>query len=231
MKAKVIGFINRKGGVGKTTLSICVATALTMGEQKYRVLLIDADTQRSAMKWVNRRETDPLFPVVGLPTEMIHREVKHHLPNYDYIIIDGPGEIGAITRSIVLASDVLLIPMGPSPVDIEATEDVLSLLEQAKPFKEAMDQEIRVAFVVAKKDSRTALGRDIVEALSVYQQPVEPRTIPVGTLNTHICTRVVHAESAATGQSPLEVEPTGKAAAEVIALTIEILKFTDGQSL
>ena len=58
----IISILNQKGGVGKTTLAVHLATGLS--RQGGRVLLIDADPQTSALDWSASREEAPLFPVV-----------------------------------------------------------------------------------------------------------------------------------------------------------------------
>lgn len=70
---KVIAILNQKGGVGKTTLAVHLATALARA--KRTVLLVDADPQGSALDWAAARHGDPLFPVVGLPKSSIHKEL------------------------------------------------------------------------------------------------------------------------------------------------------------
>ncbi len=97
----ITAFLNQKGGTGKTTLSYSFATALTL--RKKRVLLIDADPQHGALNWQSHREEAPLFPIVGLPTNKLHREIPSHTPNYDHIIIDAPPQVDSIARSIILA--------------------------------------------------------------------------------------------------------------------------------
>jgi chromosome partitioning protein len=129
----ITAFLNQKGGVGKTTLSYSVATALTL--RKKRVLLIDADPQHGALNWQSHRKDLPLFPIVGLPTDKLHREVNSHTPNYDHIIIDAPPRLESIARSIILASDLILIPVQPSPHDIWSAAAVIELIEQASTFK------------------------------------------------------------------------------------------------
>ncbi|MEI7672372.1 MAG: ParA family partition ATPase [Deltaproteobacteria bacterium] len=205
----ITAFLNQKGGVGKTTLSYSFATALVQAGHK--VLLVDADPQHGAITWQEHRETDPLFPIVGLPTDKLHREMAAHTANYSHIVIDAPPQVSGIARSIILASDLILIPVQPSPHDIWSAADIVHLIDEASAFKE----NLKTAFVVNRKIANTALGRDVFTALENYPFPVLP---------TAICQRVAFAESAAIGASVLETEPNGSAAREILSLTREALE-------
>lgn len=205
----ITAFLNQKGGVGKTTLSYSFATALV--QDGHQVLLIDADPQHGALTWQAHREATPLFPIVGLPTDKLHREMAAHAAHYDDLIIDAPPQVSGIARSIILAADLILIPVQPSPHDIWSAAAVVQLIEEASAFKE----NLKTAFVVNRKIANTALGRDVFTALENYPFPVLP---------TAICQRVAFAESAALGASVLETEPTGPAAHEILSLTREALE-------
>ena len=205
----ITAFLNQKGGVGKTTLSTSFATALA--QAKHKVLLVDADPQRGALTWAEHREEQPLFPVIGLPTDKLHREMNAHAANYDHIVIDAPPQVNSIARSIILAADLILIPMQPSPHDIWSAGEVVKLIEDASSFKE----NIKNIFIVNHKIVNTALGRDVFVALENY---------PFPTLKTTIGQRVAFAESAAVGKCVLETDPHGAASQEINALTCEVLE-------
>lgn len=173
-----IAFLNQKGGVGKTKLAMNVAASLARAGS--RVLLIGADPQGSALDCAAARRGDPLFPVVGLPKPTLHRDADQIGAGYDHVIIDGPPRVTELARSAIMASDLVLIPVQPSPYDVWAADDVVKLIDEARIYKPTL----QAAFVVNRKIVNTALGRDVREALGAYSVPA---------LDAAICQRIVFA--------------------------------------
>lgn len=203
----IIGVLNQKGGVGKTTLAVNIAAALARTGQ--RVLLIDADPQGSALDWAAAREGDPLFAVVGLPKPSIHKELALVGEGYDVVVIDGPPRVTDLARSAIMASDIVLIPVQPSPYDIWAADEVVKLIQEASVFKE----NLKSVFVINRKIANTAIGRDVREALEAYDLP---------TLEASIVQRVAFAEAAAVGKAIYEQDRDGVASQEIEAVVNEL---------
>ncbi|MBC7819664.1 MAG: AAA family ATPase [Planctomycetaceae bacterium] len=175
-------------------------------------MLVDADPQGSALDWAASRQGEPLFPVAGLPRASIHKELAVLAKGYEFVIIDGPPRVYDVARSAIMASDLILIPVQPSPYDVWAAKEIVDLLREASVFKPAL----KSAFAINRRIVNTALGRDVVEALAEY---------PIPVLRNAVCQRVALAESAARGQTVFETSPDSPAGKELIALVDEILEF------
>ena len=207
----IIAVVNQKGGVGKTTLATHLATELAYRGE--RVLMVDADPQGSALDWSQirvQRRMPRLAGVIGLARETLHHEVPVIGRHVDHVVIDGPPRVTALARSAILASDLVLVPVLPSPYDVWASADVVALIAEARLFKPAL----RAAFVVNRRVVGTVIGREVRSALANLALPV---------IDAEVAQRVIFAESVAGGQVVRESRPNCAATREIANLTSAVL--------
>ena len=204
---KVISVLNQKGGSGKTTIATHLARAIQL--KGFSVLLVDSDPQGSSRDWAAVNEENPV-PVVGIDRPTIERDLKR-IAEKDYVIIDGAPQAADLAISAIKASDIIIIPVQPSPYDIWATSDLVDLVKQRI---EMTDGKLKAVFVVSRTIKGTKIGKEISIALSDYGLPV---------LKTSITQRVIYPTAASIGSSVLDEEPTGEASKEINNLTNEIL--------
>lgn len=140
---KVIAILNQKGGVGKTTLSINIARALQKGE--FNVVLVDADPQGSARDW-NDANDGKVLPVLGLDRKSLPADIKN-ITGFDFAIVDGAPQTKELAIAAIKAADVVLIPVQPSSLDIWATNDLLSLIQERQEMTDG--QQPKAAFIVS----------------------------------------------------------------------------------
>ena len=200
----VIAFLNLKGGVGKTTLSVHVAWELAQGGVD--VLLLDADPQQSASQWAGLREACP-FVTVACAEPNLHRQVADLRERYDWIVIDGPPRGDGIVKACVIAADLVVVPIEPSGLSARAADRTVALLAEAAIYRPAL----QARFVVNRRKAHTVLGREMRHLAT---------GLPV--LETEIRDRIDFAKAMTYGHVLQEVDPRHPGAREIAALAAEL---------
>lgn len=129
----VISFVNAKGGVGKTTLS--VSYAVWLKEKGYSVAFIDADKQRLSSDWLKAVEPEVEQWQINEEQVMLDRIVEVR-DNVDFLIVDGPAGDSSLTRVILLRSDIAFLPCGPSELDLKGTQDEIKVVKSVQDIRE-----------------------------------------------------------------------------------------------
>lgn len=167
MDIGVIAVANQKGGVGKTTLAMNMAAGLT---RRGSCIVVDADPQRSATMWTELSDSLREFPAKVVPAEdEIKKQIIQLQTEFDYIVIDCPPEIKSdSTISAIEISQVLLIPLLPSPMDLWSSTRIEELIKRVQQVNPTIS-----AFVVLNQiEPRSAMSRGMDGALQEIDIPV-----------------------------------------------------------
>lgn len=125
----VLTFANTKGGAGKTTAVLLIATELArMG---LRVAVLDADPQRWISCWhelLGSRRPDRLEVVPYVSAANLEREIKRCQHSCDIVILDLPGTRSPLIAQALGYSDYVLIPAQGSAMDAQGAANVIDLL-------------------------------------------------------------------------------------------------------
>jgi chromosome partitioning protein len=208
-KSKIISFLQEKGGAGKTTMATNVSRALCL--RGYKVLLVDSDPQGSTRDW-NEANMGSLVPVVGLDRETLHIDIKALISDYDFVVIDGAPQLSKMSASAIKCSDIILIPVQPSPYDIWASLDLVELI---KSRQEVASGNPLAAFIISRVIKNTKLSKEVNDTLAEYGIPV---------FDAFTSQLVAYPTSASAGLSVYENPVWGAARAEIENIIDEILR-------
>jgi chromosome partitioning protein len=187
--AHIIGIIQVKGGVGRSTIATNLAGLIA---QKKRVALIDCDMpQATSASWAAIRGAGLTIRTSAEHMQLI-TEVKELNETHDFIIIDAPPRIAEITRVALILSKLCLVPLGASMPDIWATSDLLQTIKQAKVLKPEVDA--RIVWNKFRESTRSA--KELSEA--VHEQ------LKLKEMDSKLGYRVAYSDAFAEGKTVTE---------------------------
>lgn len=205
----VIALVGNKGGAGKTTLCINLAAALA---QQETTVILDADPQRSSLQWRTLAERADAVAVVDAVDDLA-AAASAAAADYSYLVIDCPPSVHAAqTREALRLSDLALVPVQPSPLDLWATVHIEAEVEAARRFNRGL----RGVLVINQLEPRTRLSQLMREGLAELSLPVA---------ETAIRRRMAYRSSVLEGRTVLDQGARGAAAAaDIRQLITEVVR-------
>ena len=210
----ILLFGGEKGGTGKTTLAVNIATLLALSGRD--VLLIDTDKQGSASFWASIRDETgalPRIPCVQKYGKGLAKEVIDLASRYEDILIDAGGRDSLELRYSLGVAEKLYIPIQPTQFDLITLGQMDNLVEQAQALNPNLE-----AFVVINRASTNPTVSDTQEARDLILEFDH-----LALVNTTLRERVAYQRSVREGLSVVEVPfPDDKAIREMNAFYKEI---------
>lgn len=207
----IFAVVNTKGGVGKTTTAVHLATMLAMSN---KTLLIDGDPQASAASWAAWRrdtehETSPT--TTCLTGKAILSEGKGLSSGFVHTVVDAGGRDSAGLRAALLLANVAIIPVGASNLDAAAMTDLLEIVEIAKEY----NADLIVRVLLTRVDPRTKDTGEMIEFLKEQN---------LNLLEIRVCERVAYRRAIGEGAIVHEIGKDRNAIDEMDAFLAEVTK-------
>jgi chromosome partitioning protein len=208
---QIVGIIQVKGGVGRSTIATNLAAVFS---EKAPTALIDCDLpQGTSASWYGVRKSE--LPPTNLTLATVHdyRELitraRELSTDHRYLIIDAPPRIAEMTRAIIVMSTLCLVPLGASAAEIWSTADLIDTINAAREYRSDID--VRIVWNRFRAHTREAV--ELSEAAR--------KELGLKELTTRLGYRVAYSEALARGLAVSEwLDKT--AHAEVAALAAEV---------
>lgn len=209
--AQIVGIIQVKGGVGRSTIATNLAAVFSTRDS---TALIDCDLpQGTSASWYAVRKAELLPANLTMATAGDYRELVNRAEelshSHRYLIIDAPPRIAEMTRAIIAMSTLSLVPLGASAAEIWSTADLLETLKSARQYRPDIDA--RIIWNRYRGNTREALEMSAAARKELGLQE----------LTTRLGYRVAYSEALARGLSVAEwLDRT--AHAEILTLAAEV---------
>jgi chromosome partitioning protein len=206
MTNPIITVATMKGGSGKSTVASCLAVHWQLSGRT--PIIIDADPQRSIARLAERERALGGVPVIEDVTENASRSALRLAAERGPVIIDTPGFRSQSTLSCIGATDFVLVPVKPSPFDLDRMMDTLEILITGIDGKRPL---FRCLLTQTTRES--VVARHIRAGLLEAGFPL---------LDTEMLNRVAYPEAAIYGATPNLIDGTGPAARDIAAIAREV---------
>lgn len=197
--------ITQKGGSGKTTIALHLAIVAESKGQ--RAAIVDIDPQRSATRWAMIRGSRTPYVTGVMPAELHKALASLERAGFDLTIIDTSPRADRDSIEVSRLADLIIVPVRPSILDIPAVEDTLKLIHAAGRLNDTV-------IVLNSVAPSTHEGRDAASVLRGFG-----RLAPVA-----LGERVDYRRALTGGKGVTEFAPKSKAAEEVEALYLALVK-------
>ena len=210
----IILFGHLKGGVGKSTILVNIATELQrLGKD---VVIVEADPSvHTASNWARDRE-EAGYQRIQCVQKLgnIRSTLLDLSERYDIVLVDAAGKDSKEMRTAMTAAKIIVVPMQPSQADMDSTEDLVKTIEEARDFNPGLK-----AIGVFNRASTNNFSTDVTEGHAYMATFPE---VPMAQTTLH--ERKSYKTCLEDGRGVVEMKDS-KARAEIQLLAQEVLKW------
>jgi len=158
-----IAVANLKGGCGKSTLALNLASGL---EKRGKTILLDVDPQGTLEHWL--KETFEGMPDVKNASKNVKKIISDSEKNYDFVVADCPPSLeSGHTQEVLREVDLLLIPVLPSPPDLWSSVHMVDAVKEAQK----KNTKLKAKLVRNQVETRSALSKAMRQAIEFCGLP------------------------------------------------------------
>ena len=166
----VISFASPKGGAGKTTAALLLATEIA--EKGIGVTIIDCDPRQWAHKWGKGDNTPAALTIIPKPNEKnIINEIEQASTKTAFVIVDLEGTNSMLVAYAISRSDLVIIPTQAGPMEGESAADAIKLVKQQQ---KAFNKKIPFAVLMTRMSAviRSKIEKELTNQLYSASIPV-----------------------------------------------------------
>ena len=215
MSAKIITIAHQKGGVGKSTVAINLATELN---KKHNLKVIDLDYQKSITIFNETRKEKGLKPL-----DIIQIDTQNELINFlkqtdDLVLIDSGGFDSDLNRIAIIGADLIITPLSNNLIEIYGLEAFKKILKELKELEPNIKSHVLLNNVNPQAKKSIKELQEYIKSNNEYFE----------LFDTVFRRRADFAKSFEEGKSVIEIDKKSKASKELKNLIKEIKRVLNG---
>ena len=215
MSAKIITIAHQKGGVGKSTIAINLATELN---KKHDLKVIDLDYQKSITIFNETRKEKGLKPL-----DIIQIDTQNELINFlkqtdDLVLIDSGGFDSDLNRIAIIGADLIITPLSNNLIEIYGLEAFKKILKELKELEPNIKSHVLLNNVNPQAKKSIKELQEYIKSNNEYFE----------LFDTVFRRRADFAKSFEEGKSVIEIDKKSKASKELKNLIKEIKRVLNG---